>query len=161
MDYQKIDKKAIKAWILARSIFLIIFAGIYGFLSYKLGLDFVDKFAYGPLVFYSFTILIFSVFIIFTFVFPFIEYREWSYKILSDRIELKNGIFIKKRIIIPITRVQYLDINQGPIYRFFALSSLRLNTAGSMHTIPALTEEESEEISLRLKEVIEMSDNLE
>ncbi|MCT4617864.1 MAG: PH domain-containing protein [Marinisporobacter sp.] len=54
-----------------------------------------------------------------TFVFPLIEYKEWKYKIKEDQIELNYGVLIKTKTIIPISRIQYIDIEQGPIYRRF------------------------------------------
>ncbi len=161
MEYNKINKNAIKSWYIGRIIFLLIFSIIYGLLIYKL---IIPNFVHVAILEYGLnilTILIGIFLLINTFIFPIIEYKEWKYIISNDKIELINGIFIRKRIIIPISRVQHLDIVQGPIYRKFGLATLRLNTAGSIHEIPALTNKEAEIISETLKNQIEKSGKVE
>lgn len=105
--------------------------------------------------------LIIGFFCVDTFIFPAIEYREWKYKIEEEKIELIRGIVIRKKTIIPISRIQNLDIHNGPIYRKFGLAGLNINTAGASHEIPALTMKEAEDLSERLKEVVEMNDQIE
>lgn len=160
MNYKKIDKKAVKAWILARGIFLIIFGaayliGIYAFLMPNIK-DVRVEYAINIL-----SILIIGYLLLYTFLFPFIEYKEWKYSISEDKIELIHGIFIRKKIIIPINRLQFLDVNQGPIHRRYKLSTITLNTAGGLQEIPALTNEEAESISKNLASVIKAGEEIE
>ncbi|MFD3156045.1 PH domain-containing protein [Haloimpatiens sp. FM7330] len=161
MEYSRINKNAVKAWFIGRIIFLVIFSGIYLAIGYKFlipkfGESITFKYVFGILSF-----LILGFFCVNTFIFPKIEYRQWRYLITEDKIELINGIIIRSKIIIPISRIQHLDIEQGPIYRKFGLACLKLNTAGASHEIPALTIDEAEELSEKLKQIVEMSDKIE
>ncbi|WP_027398496.1 PH domain-containing protein [Anaerovorax odorimutans] len=161
MDYSKINKNAVIAWLIGRIIFLLIFLGIYLPVVYKF---IMPKFGYITMLKYGLNILsIVLILFLFinTFILPMIEYKEWKYKIKNDRIELINGVFIRNKVIIPISRIQFLEIEQGPIYRRFHLASLNIHTASDAHEIPALTLEEANDISEKLKEIIEMSGNIE
>jgi membrane protein YdbS with pleckstrin-like domain len=54
----------------------------------------------------------------------------------------KSGIFFRSTIIIPFSRVQHCEIEQGPIDRMFGLAELSLYTAGGSSSdlsIPGLT----------------------
>ncbi|GMQ59498.1 hypothetical protein AN1V17_38950 [Vallitalea sediminicola] len=159
MSYKRINKKAVKAWIISRTIFLVIFAviyfvGIYGFL-----MPIIDN-AMVRYIIHILTILINGFLLLYAFLFPLIEYKEWKYSISNDKIEIINGIFVRKKIIIPISRLQFLDVNQGPIHRRYGLSTIRLNTAGGLHEIPALTNEEAEEISKNLASSVEAGESI-
>ncbi|MCY6483138.1 PH domain-containing protein [Clostridium aestuarii] len=161
MNYNKINKNAVKSWFIGRMIFLsmfsvIYFIGMYKFLVPKYGDISVIKYGIDIL-----SIVLIGYLAIYTFVFPIVEYKEWRYKICKDKIELINGVIIRQKTIIPISRIQHLDIQQGPIYRKFGMSSIEINTAGASHTLPALTNKEAEEISEKLKDMIEMSDKIE
>jgi membrane protein YdbS with pleckstrin-like domain len=93
-----------------------------------------------------------------SFVWPFLEYQQWKYGIFKDKIELIKGIIVRKKIIIPISRIQNLKIEQGPIQRIYKISSINIITAGGCHVIPAIPVEEAEMISERLKRIIEMGE---
>jgi membrane protein YdbS with pleckstrin-like domain len=73
------------------------------------------------------------------FIFPRIRYARWRYELLSDEVDLMEGLFFITRTIIPLIRVQYTDTSQGPILRAFKLSSVKIVTAGGAVTIPGLT----------------------
>lgn len=159
MEYSRINKNAVKSWLISRMIFLILFSFIDWGVVYKW---IIPKYGHYQIIFYGsniFSVLFIGYLFANTFVFPFIEYKEWKYKIKEDQIELNYGVLIKTKTIIPISRIQYIDIEQGPIYRRFNLTSLSINTAGGLHELPALELEEAEKISKNLKERIEMSGN--
>lgn len=161
MEYSRINQNAVKSWLMGRCIFLVIFSIVYFIISIKFILPILGKYSFVKYIFLPLTIFIVIFLLVNTFVFPIIEYKEWRYKITEDKIELINGIFIKSKIIIPISRIQYLDVQQGPIYRNFRLACLSIHTAGSTHEIPALTLEEANQISTRLREIIEKSGSIE
>lgn len=161
MEYSHIQKNAVKAWMIGRTISLVIFFAIYYPVVYKLimpnfGNIFEVKYGLNGL-----TILLVFYFLMNTFIMPVIQYKEWKYSIQEDRIELLHGVLVRNKVIIPISRIQYIEIEQGPIYQSFHLASLNINTASDVHEIPALTLEEANEISQRLKAMIEMSEDIE
>jgi membrane protein YdbS with pleckstrin-like domain len=158
---EKLNKNAVKCWVIGRLIFQIIFSAIMYVGLYMILLKIAGDIKEVKLGVYIISIVVELLLLLNTFVYPKIEYKEWSYSILEDKIELFKGLFVKKRIIIPISRIQSVNIEQGPIYRKFGLASVKLTTAGSVHEIPALTNNEAENITERLKNIIEMGGRLE
>lgn len=72
---------------------------------------------------------------------PTWEHARWSYRLGNDVIELKHGIVWHVAITIPLSRLQHVDLHQGPLERKWGLASLELHTAGTRdasHRIPGL-----------------------
>jgi len=58
-------------------------------------------------------------------------YATLDYVIDNDCIKGKNGVFWKKYITIPFTKVTNLDITQGPLQRIFDIGTIHIQTAGA------------------------------
>jgi uncharacterized protein len=154
-EYNRINKSAVKCWIIGRSITLFILLAIIIGLLYRFAIPHTKETSFFRYLWIGLAALILILLVLNAFVYPFIEYKEWRFGIFQDKIELMSGIFIKDRTIIPISRIQSINIEQGPIYRRFKLASVKIHTAGGVHQIPALTNSEAEAISENLKNVIE------
>lgn len=76
-------------------------------------------------------------------------FYAWNYKGYAVRqhdILFKTGIFFRSTLIVAFNRVQHAEIQQGPIDRWFGLSSVTLYTAGGSSsdlTIPGLSPEDA------------------
>jgi len=68
---------------------------------------------------------------LFSFWLPPRLYRSWSYRADQHVIELRFGIFWQKSVLIPISRVQHIDLQRGPLERRYGLASLEIHTAGT------------------------------
>ena len=79
--------------------------------------------------------------ILFVIITPEIRWRQWSYRIDEHEIDLQHGIFIIRRTLLPVKRVQHVDTRQGPILRQYDLADVIISTAATTHKIPALTEQ--------------------
>jgi membrane protein YdbS with pleckstrin-like domain len=64
---------------------------------------------------------------------PPIEYRHMSYKVDEDGVEIRHGVVWRTIVSVPRSRVQHLDVSQGPLQRSFGLATLRIYTAGTEH----------------------------
>jgi membrane protein YdbS with pleckstrin-like domain len=69
----------------------------------------------------------------FCYAWPPIEYRHMSYRLDEDGIEIGHGVVWRTVISVPRSRVQHLDVSQGPLQRSFGLGTLRIYTAGTEH----------------------------
>jgi uncharacterized protein len=103
------------------------------------------------LVLIAILLLIYSVIIYW--VVPNIRWVILSYEVREHEIEIQTGLFIIKRSIIPIIRVQHVDVNSGPIIKRKNLASIDITTAATTHTIPLLTEQESDRLRLKISEL--------
>lgn len=158
MGYRSIGRNAVKTWMIGRVITSIIILTVYILINHLL---IIPKFYHISMVKYLMNILGFIIVLISildSFVWPFLEYQQWKYGIFEDKIELIKGIIVRKKIIIPISRIQNLKIEQGPIQRIYKITSINIITAGGCHVIPAIPVEEAEIISERLKRTIEMGE---
>lgn len=72
--------------------------------------------------------------------------RTWRYDIDADFIQLKNGLLHRHHVIIPMSRVEYVNTDQGPLLRRFGLASITIGTIASSHEIPALPVAEAERL---------------
>lgn len=87
---------------------------------------------------------------LFIYLFPKIRWSRWRYEVRDSEIELQHGLFIVKRTLIPMIRVQHVDTVQGPILRKYRLSAITISTAATNHTIPALVADEADVLRSRI-----------
>ncbi|GKV54824.1 UPF0699 transmembrane protein YdbS [Sporosarcina sp. NCCP-2222] len=81
---------------------------------------------------------------------PKIRWMRWRYEVRESEIELQHGLFIVKRTLIPMVRVQHVDTSQGPILKKYGLAVITISTAATNHSIPALEMEEADELRNRI-----------
>mgnify|MGYP000290362832 CR=1 FL=1 len=60
------------------------------------------------------------------------EHARAGYRFLPDRIECWNGLVWRRSISVPVSRVQYTDVKQGPVQRKYAIATLVVHTAGTL-----------------------------
>jgi putative membrane protein len=70
------------------------------------------------------------VFVLLT-LFAFASFKVYRYRLTEDNIEIRSGIFSKKHLNLPFSRVQNIKIEQPIYYRFTGHACLQLDTAGS------------------------------
>lgn len=57
------------------------------------------------------------------------RHRAWGYSVREDELVLRRGLLVRKLTIVPIGRMQFLDIHQGPLDRWLGVANLQLHTA--------------------------------
>ena len=74
-----------------------------------------------------------SILIIFGLIFlvQFLGFKNRKYVVREKDISYKSGLLFKKTTTVPFNRIQHLEIDQGPISRFFDLAVLSVFTAGN------------------------------
>ncbi|MCM3745000.1 PH domain-containing protein [Sporosarcina luteola] len=141
----RISPKGLKVWRLygwIQTIILALIASGVGVLVYI----FEWPFWIYPLE--AVVLLLFAYFIII--LFPKVRWMRWRYEVRESEIELQHGLFIVKRTLIPMVRVQHVDTSQGPILRKYGLAEISISTAATVHTIPALIMAEADELRGRI-----------
>ena len=71
------------------------------------------------------------LFLLFAYQWPAARHRRLRYLVDEGGLRIRRGVFWRKVIWIPITRVQHTDFSQGPIQRRFELATLTVHTAGT------------------------------
>src|SRR5262249_25508407 len=58
--------------------------------------------------------------------YPVRAYRGWGYRLDGKVLETREGIWFRSLILLPLSRLQHVDLHSGPIQRSFGLASLLL-----------------------------------
>jgi len=62
---------------------------------------------------------------------PPIEYRYFRYRIDAQGVDIRTGVVWRRVISVPRSRVQHIDVAQGPLERRYSLATLSIYTAGT------------------------------
>jgi uncharacterized protein len=65
---------------------------------------------------------------------PQIDYRYRRYRVDANGIEIWSGVVWRQAVVVPRSRVQHIDVSQGPAERSFGLATLSIHTAGTQHS---------------------------
>ncbi len=58
-------------------------------------------------------------------------YKSLEYIIDSDSVKMRKGVFWRKRVTVPYTKITNIDVTQGPIQRIFNIGTIHIQTAGA------------------------------
>jgi membrane protein YdbS with pleckstrin-like domain len=78
--------------------------------------------------------------------------RSWGYAERDDDLLIKRGIMFRRLYVIPYGRMQFVDVQAGPLDRRCGISTLRLHTASTDDdaTLPGLSPDEAARLRDRL-----------
>ncbi len=88
------------------------------------------------------------------------RFRHWGFLLTDRELHVAHGWWTRVHTIVPVGRVQHIDLTQGPIERSQGVATLVLHTAGTEHsevTVPGLSRERAEEVRDRIRTAIETS----
>lgn len=142
---ERMDDRAYKVWRLKGGISSILS----GVITVAL-INFCNLYDWPRWIWIGATLLTFVETFLLVYVVPAIRMHRWRYEVFAEEVDLQHGIFITKRSLIPMVRVQHVDTEQGPFLRKYGLSTVILFTAAGKHEIPAL----SQEVADRLRDQI-------
>lgn len=80
---------------------------------------------------------------------PMSRYNARGYQISGDRLRVVRGLLFRSDTVVPFGRVQHIDVNQGPLERFFGIATLTVHTAGNHNasvSLPGVGEELAREM---------------
>lgn len=86
-----------------------------------------------------------------------LRFSYWKYALLKDELVLVRGIFNRVHTIVPLRRIQHLDVSQDLFEREYDLGKLVIHTAGTRSSeviLPGLAIEEAERLRDEMKKVI-------
>jgi membrane protein YdbS with pleckstrin-like domain len=83
-------------------------------------------------------------------------YSSWGYRIDAKVLETRSGRVFQRARLLPLSRLQHVDIERGPLARMFGLAALVLHTAGTYSAnirIPGLEAAEATRLRDHLIEI--------
>jgi membrane protein YdbS with pleckstrin-like domain len=84
---------------------------------------------------------------------PARRYAAWRYRVTADALRLDRGVMFRSESVVPYTRIQHVDTEQGPLERALGLSRVTVHTASgtsSSLTIPGLRPADAEALREQL-----------
>lgn len=122
-EFNPIDKKYLNVIVFyVVIIFFILIVGVF-IVDFTKIIDISANLLY---IYFS-IIAIFA----FTFFIQFFGFKKRKYVVREKDISYKSGLLFKKTTTVPFNRIQHLEIDQGPVSRFFDLAVLSVFTAGN------------------------------
>ena len=152
-QYQ-LPKKAITVWRLYgffQTIFLALVAAGAVFLTMKFDWPIWIQWTMIAVVLLS---LVLSIIL-----FPSIRWKIWRYEVREQEIEIQSGLFVVKRTLIPMVRVQHVDTEQGPILKKYNLANISISSAATTHTIPMLDLEDADALRMKISELARVAED--
>ncbi|TXD46560.1 PH domain-containing protein [Polaribacter sp. IC073] len=141
IDFKLIDIRYLKVILLNTSLLFIALFIVLFFINDK---DIFELAEYS--LWLSIAILV--AFIVTLFI-KNIEFKQRKYAVREKDISYQNGFFFRSLTTVPFNRIQHVEIDEGPISRFFGLVSLSVFTAGDSSDdlkISGLLKEEAQQI---------------
>jgi membrane protein YdbS with pleckstrin-like domain len=86
-----------------------------------------------------------------------LRFRCWRYALRDTELVLVRGVFNRVHTIVPLRRIQHLDVSQDIFEREYDLGKLIIHTAGTRSSdvvLPGLEIEEAERLRDEMKKVI-------
>lgn len=82
------------------------------------------------------------------------SWLRFTYRVDGDELQIKKGVFVRKKLYLSKDRIQVIDITEGILQRIFGLVKVEVKSAGSGTegaTISAITREEALELRALLR----------
>lgn len=76
-------------------------------------------------------LLFLAVEVVCAFVMPRLHHKHTSYRVDEQGLEIRSGVLWRSIVTVARSRVQHLDVTQGPIERNYGLGRLHVHTAGT------------------------------
>lgn len=93
------------------------------------------------------------------FISPGRRFRAWGYTMDAEELQIRHGVWTRTHTIVPLCRVQHIDLSQGPLERALGVCRLIVHTAGTQHSrvvLPGLSRMNAErmrdEIRARIRQ---------
>ena len=91
---------------------------------------------------------------------PQLRWRRWRWEDRDEEVDLRHGAFTEIRTIVPMARVQHVDVRRSFLAQSFGTADLVVHTAAGATTIPMLPEAAAVEVRDRIADLARTPDEL-
>ncbi len=140
--FQPLDPRAVNLWRVASQIGAAVFMGP-SLIGVLIASYFQPQAAIGMIAGWGFLT---SLWLWHSLWYPPRYYQAWGYRLDERVLETRSGRLFQTTRLLPLNRLQHVDLQQGPLERYFGLARLELHTAGTENaslSIPGLAHEEA------------------
>jgi membrane protein YdbS with pleckstrin-like domain len=85
------------------------------------------------------------------------RHARWRYVLSADRLRIVRGYLFHSDTVVPLGRIQHIDVYQGPIMRRHDLATLTVHTAGNHNasvSLPGLRHDDAVTMRETIREYI-------
>jgi len=91
---------------------------------------------------------------------PQLRWRRWRWDVREEEVDLRHGSLTEIRTIVPMARVQHVDVRRSFLAQRFGTADLVVHTAAGRTTIPMLPEAAAVEVRDRIADLSRTPDEL-
>lgn len=122
--FNSLDPNYFKVLIVKRLIFILIILGVVAFGYFRIEPSKISGLAF---ILIGCGVLILSAIILFSAKFYF---RNKKYRLFDKNLTYQEGVLVHNETVVPFSRIQHVEIDEGPLERYFSLATLSVYTAG-------------------------------
>lgn len=85
---------------------------------------------------------------------------RWGYDLGEDRLRIVSGFVFRSDTVVPLGRIQHIDLRQGPLMRRYDLATLMVHTAGNHNAavaLPGLTQADAMAMREHIRDYIKQA----
>ncbi len=91
---------------------------------------------------------------------PQLRWRRWRWDVRDEEVDLRHGAFSEVRTIVPMARVQHVDVRRSFLAQRLGTADLVVHTAAGQTMIPMLPEGSAVEVRDRIADLARTPDEL-
>jgi hypothetical protein len=90
---------------------------------------------------------------------PTLRLRRWRWRLDDDELDIRHGAISEVRTIVPVARIQHVDVRRTVWAQLFGVAAVVVHTAAGRTEIPALSEHDAANVRDRLAGLIRTPDD--
>ncbi|CAM4188017.1 PH domain-containing protein [Paenibacillus alkaliterrae] len=98
-------------------------------------------------------------FVLFTWIIPQLKYTRFQYELFDDELEIQSGLIFLSNVLVPMVRVQHVELESGPLMRKYDLAGISIVTAATTHRISGLKQAEAQLLKRRIGILAKVDDH--
>jgi membrane protein YdbS with pleckstrin-like domain len=153
---EKLDPRSRRVWLIGDLIGAVVVTAIVAGIMFMLDwwLDLGRVWSIGVPVVLGLAQLAWAI------IRPEIEFRQWRFEIREDEVDLLHGVITRTRQVVPMSRIQHVDTERGPIQRRYGLSTVKFFTAAGAMEIPQLSDERADAVRDQIATLAKVHDDI-
>ncbi|ETY74445.1 membrane protein [Lactiplantibacillus fabifermentans T30PCM01] len=85
------------------------------------------------------------------------RYAFWRYAITENEVSIRHGVIFKQTIAIPISRIQNVTLNAGPLLQLNHLQAVSIATAADSYDIDGVTPTVANQLREKIMQLAQVS----
>ena len=95
----------------------------------------------------------------FAFWFPAIRHQVFAFEVFEEELEIRSGLIFIHNTLVPMSKVQHVELASGPLMRKYDLAGVNVVTAATTHKINGLKKEDADAIKRRIGKLARVTDH--